>query len=99
VIAILFGSKPNNLNPRVARTAGAALLTLGMNCGTAARGRAGSRQTGVVNAITLYNVAAGALLCLAALRRPGAVGARIGGPLHLFLAAVWIAKRMRPGAS
>jgi hypothetical protein len=93
---LLIGAALDTSGGLVARVAGAALLALGLACWLAREDRGSRAARGLVAAMLLYNVAAGAVLLYAGLSlRLSAIGLWPAVVLHLTL-AVWCIGCLRP---
>jgi hypothetical protein len=94
-IVVLFGIEPGAGALMISRVGGLALLCLGVACWSASADPESRSGTGVLNAIAVYNVGAGALLCaFAASGEARGVVIWIAGIAHLGLGAAFVAARL-----
>jgi hypothetical protein len=98
-ISVLLGIQPGEDALMIGRIAGVALLALGVVCWGARAHVGATAANGILNAMTLYNTGAGALLVayFVAGESGGAFGL-IVGILHLALAAAFAISRRRSPA-
>ena len=93
-LSVLLGVEAHDDGLMIGRIAGTALLSLGIACWWARADAAGIARAGTLNAITLYNAAAGVLLVVfAATGKAGGTVTALVGILHLGLAAAFTTSR------
>jgi hypothetical protein len=99
-ISLLLGIQPGEDGSMIGRIAGVALFALGVACWSARAHAPTTAANGTLDAMTLYNTGAGALLV--AYFVAGKLGGRLGllvGVLHLVLGAAFAIARWRAPVS
>ena len=94
-VSVLLGVQPGEDGLMIGRIAGVALFALGVACWGARAQVGGAAVNGTLDAMTLYNAGAGALLVAYFVAGKAGVIGLVVGILHLVLAAAFAISRRR----